>query len=201
ASVGFLTKNQIAAAQIRAAVAAKVPRGVVLGDAAYGDDCALRDEMSEQELIYALGIRPLTTVWWGAHQPATAPPPAATGRPRVRVVRDAAHPPINVRALAQALPARAYRTIAWRQGSAETLSGRFARVRVVTAHDDRARDSEWLVIEWPRGDAEPLRYWLSTLPEETTFKALVGTIKGRWRIERDYLELKQELGLGHYEGR
>jgi SRSO17 transposase len=201
ASVGFLTKNQIAAAQIRAAVAAKVPRGVVLGDAAYGDDCALRDEMSEQELIYALGIRPLTTVWWGAHQPATAPPPAATGRPRVRVVRDAAHPPINVRALAQALPARAYRTIAWRQGSAETLSGRFARVRVVTAHDDRARDPEWLVIEWPPGDAEPLRYWLSTLPEETTFKALVGTIKGRWRIERDYLELKQELGLGHYEGR
>ena len=72
---------------------------------------------------------------------------------------------------------------------------------MVTAHDDRARAPEWLVIEWPRGDAEPLRYWLSTLPEDTTFKALVGTIKGRWRIERDYLELKQELGLGHYEGR
>jgi SRSO17 transposase len=198
ASVGFLTKNQIAAAQIRAAVTAQVPRGVVLGDAAYGDDCALRDELSEQGLVYALGIRPLTTVWWGAHPPAT-PPPAATGRPRVR--RDAAHAPISVRALAQALPARAYRTITWRQGSAEKLSGRFARVRVVTAHDDRARHAEWLVIEWPRGDAEPLRYWLSTLPEATTFKALVGTLKGRWRIERDYLELKQELGLGHYEGR
>ena len=81
------------------------------------------------------------------------------------------------------------------------MSGRFARVRVVTARDDRARHPEWLVIEWPRGDAEPLRYWLSTLPEATTFQALVGTIKGRWRIERDYLELKQELGLGHYEGR
>lgn len=201
ASVGFLTKNQIAAAQIRTAVAAQLPRGVVLGDAAYGDDCALRDELSEQGLIYALGVRPLTTVWWGAYQPATPPPSAVRGRPRVRVVRDAAHSPINVRALAQALPARAYRTIVWRQGSAETLSGRFARVRVVTAHDDRARDPEWLVIEWPHGDAEPLRYWLSTLPEDTTFKALVGTIKGRWRIERDYLELKQELGLGHYEGR
>ena len=201
ASVGFLTKNQIAAAQIRAAVAAQVPRGVVLGDAAYGDDSALRDELSAQALIYALGVRPLTTVWWGAHQPAIAPPPAATGRPRVRVRRDAAHPPIRVRALAQALPARAYRTVVWRQGAAEKLSGRFARVRVVTAHDDRARNPEWLVIEWPRGDTEPARYWLSTLPEETTFTALVGTIKGRWRIERDYLELKQELGLGHYEGR
>ena len=119
----------------------------------------------------------------------------------MRVVRDAAHRPIGVRALAQALPAQAYRTIAWRQGVAEKLSGRFARVRVVVAHDDQARSPEWLVIEWPRGDAEPTRYWLSTLPEETTFKALVGTIKGRWRIERDYLELKQELGLGHYEGR
>ena len=201
ASVSFLTKNQIAAAQIRTAVADEVPRGVVLGDAAYGDDCALRDELSEQGLIYALGIRPLTTVWWGAHQPATPPQPSATGRPRVRVVRDAAHPPLSVRALARALPARAYRTVTWRQGAAEKLSGRFARVRVVIAHDDRVRAPEWLVIEWPRGDAEPTRYWLSTLPEETTFKALVDTIKGRWRIERDYLELKQELGLGHYEGR
>jgi SRSO17 transposase len=173
----------------------------VLGDAAYGDDCALRDELGEQGLIYALGIRPLTAVWWGKHQPAPPPPSAARGRPRVRVVRDAAHAPISVRALAQALPARAYRTIVWRQGSAEKLSGRFARVRVVAAHDDRARQAEWLVIEWPRGDAEPLRYWLSTLPNATTFQALVGAIKGRWRIERDYLELKQELGLGHYEGR
>jgi SRSO17 transposase len=93
ASVGFMTKNQIAAAQIHAAVTAQVPRGVVLGDAAYGDDCALRDELSEQALVYALGVRPLTTVWWGAHQPATPPPPAATGRPRVRVKRDAAHRP------------------------------------------------------------------------------------------------------------
>jgi len=70
ASVDFMTKNQIAAAQIRAAVTAQVP-GVVLGDAAYDDDCVLRDELSAQELIYAVVIRPLTTVWWGAHQPAT----------------------------------------------------------------------------------------------------------------------------------
>lgn len=200
-SVGFMSKNRIAAAQLRAAVAAGVPRGVVLGDAAYGDDCGLRDELTEQGLIYALGVRPLTAVWWGEHQPAAWPPPAARGRPRVRVQRDAVHQPINVRALAQALPASAYRSIAWRQGTADQLSGRFARVRVVTAHDNRARPPEWLVIEWPRADSEPTRYWLSTLPEDTTFKALVDAIKGRWRIERDYLELKQELGLGHFEGR
>lgn len=173
----------------------------MLGDAAYGDDCGLRDELTEQGLIYALGVRLLTAVWWGEYQPAASPPPAAMGRPRVRVLRDIAHQPINVRALAQALPASAYRTIAWRQGTADQLSGRFARVRVVTAHDNRARTPEWLVVEWPRADAEPTRYWLSTLPEDTTFKALVDAIKGRWRIERDYLELKQELGLGHFEGR
>ncbi len=200
-SVGFMSKNQMAAAQIRRAVAAGVPRGVVLGDAAYGDDCALRDELSAQNLIYAVGVRPQTAVWWGTHQPAAPPPPMARGRPRVRAVRDAAHRPISVRALAQALPVRAYRTLTWRQGAAGKLSGRFARIRVVTAHDDQARRPEWLVIEWPRGDTEPLRYWLSTLPEATPFTKLVDTIKGRWRIERDYLELKQELGLGHYEGR
>ena len=200
-SVGFTSKNRMAAVQIRAALAAGVPRGVILGDAAYGDDSRLRDELTEQGLIYALGIRPQTAVWWDKHQPATRPPPSSMGRPRVRVQRDAAHQPINVRTVAQTLPARAFRTLAWRPGTAEPLSGRFARVRVVAAHDNRARAAEWLVIEWPRGEAEPTRYWLSTLPEDIAFKDLVDAIKGRWRIERDYLELKQELGLGHYEGR
>ena len=200
-SVGFMSKNRMAAAQIRAALEAGVPQGVVLGDAAYGDDSGLRDELSAQGLVYALGVKPLTTVWWGEYQPAESLPPSAQGRPRVRVQRDAAHQPIHVRALAKTLPAAAFRTIAWRQGTAEVLSGRFARMRVVTAHDNRARALEWLVIEWPRGEAEPTRYWLSTLPEDLAFKDLVDTIKGRWRIERDYLELKQELGLGHYEGR
>jgi len=204
-SVGFMSKNRIAAGQIRAAIKAGVPRGVVLGDAAYGDDCSLRDELTEQGLTYALGIKPQTTVWWGAHQPAPLPVKPkdrpAMGRPRVRVQRDAAHRPISVHALAQALPARAFQTIAWRQGTADFLSGRFARVRVVAAHDNRMRIPQWLVIEWPRGEKEPSRYWLSTLPEGIAFRDLVDTIKGRWRIERDYLELKQELGLGHYEGR
>jgi len=200
-ATGFATKNQMAAAQIRAALAAGVPRGVILGDAAYGDDCGLRDELTKRGLAYALGIRPQTAVWWGKHQPATSPTPSSMGRPRVRVQRDAAHKPINVREIAKTLPAGAFRTIAWRPGTAETLSGRFARVRVVVAHENQARSPEWLVIEWPRGEAEPTRYWLSTLAEDISFKALVDAIKGRWRIERDYQELKQELGLGHYEGR
>lgn len=200
-AVGFRSKNQMAAAQIRAAVAAGLPRGTVLGDAAYGDDTPLRDALTEQGLVYALGIKPLTTVWWDIHQPAPTPPPKAHGRPRVRVKRDTEHSPINVRTVAAQWPGKAYRTVRWREGTNDTLSGRFARVRVVAANQDRVRAPEWLVIEWPHGEKEPSRYWLSTLPEEMSFADLVDAIKARWLIERDYLELKQELGLGHYEGR
>jgi SRSO17 transposase len=63
------------------------------------------------------------------------------------------------------------------------------------------RAEEWLLIEWPQGEAEPTKYWLATLPEEISFEGLVDVAKLRWRIERDYQELKQELGLGDYEGR
>ena len=100
---------------------------------------------------------------------------------------------------------RAWRTITWREGTAERLSSRFARVRVRVAHRDynltEARPEEWLLIEWPEGEDEPTKYWLSTLPENITFRRLVDLAKLRWRIERDYQELKQEVGLGHFEGR
>ena len=151
--------------------------------------------------MYAVGIRPGTAVWWGAHQPASAPVKQGRGRRRTRIVRDDAHQPIGVRELAQALPTASYRTVTWREGTNAALSSRFARVRVRAAHADRPREEEWLLIEWPKGETEPTRYFLSTLPADISFKELVATVKMRWRIERDYLELKQELGLGHYEGR
>jgi hypothetical protein len=99
------------------------------------------------------------------------------------------------------LPKRAWRTIGWREGTAERLSSRFARVRVRAAHRGKRRDEEWLLIEWPKGAEEPTKYWLSTLAQDITFERLVDIAKLRWRIERDYQELKQEFGLGHYEGR
>jgi hypothetical protein len=103
------------------------------------------------------------------------------------------------------LPAKAWRTIAWREGSAEQLSSRFARLRIRVAHRDynltRSRSEEWLLIEWPKGEAAPTKYWFSTLPQNITFGNLVDLTKLRWRIERDYQELKQEVGLGHFEGR
>jgi hypothetical protein len=96
-------------------------------------------------------------------------------------------------------------TIAWREGAAEPLRSRFARLRIRAAHRDEwraeLRAEEWLLIEWPKGESEPTKYWLSTLPQNIALADLVDFAKLRWRIERDYQELKQEVGLGHFEGR
>lgn len=196
----FATKGEIAWAQIEAALSAGTPRGTVLMDAGYGDEAALRDRLSASNLLYAVGIRPATKVWWGEHQPAPAPA-EGRGRPRTRAVRDEAHQPISVHELARALPAARYRTLTWREGTNAPLSSRFARVRVRTAQANQLRGEEWLLIEWPKDETDPTRYFLSTLPANTPFKELAGAVKMRWRIERDYRELKQEVGLGHYEGR
>ena len=198
---GQLGKVDNCQVAVSLSLAAGIPRGPVLMDAAYGEEAALRDWLSACELVYAVGIRPQTAVWHGEHQPAPAPVAPGRGRPRTRLVRDATHTPISVKALAQALPRSRYRTLTWREGTNTQLSSRFARVRVSAAHADRPRPKEWLLIEWPEGEPEPTRYFLSTLPADTSFKALVVTVKMRWRIERDYRELKQEVGLGHYEGR
>jgi SRSO17 transposase len=199
--LAFATKGEIAWAQIEQALAAHVPRGTVLIDAGYGDEAALRDRLTAHGLVYAVGIQPQTAVWWEAFQPAPTPAPQGRGRPRTRVQRDATHQPISVLSLAQALPAGNYRTVTWREGTNAPLRSRFARVRVRAAHENQPRDEEWLLIEWPKGESEPTRYFLSTLPANCSLTHLVATVKMRWRIERDYLELKQELGLGQYEGR
>ena len=199
--VGFATKPQLAWQQIEAALQAGYPRGTVLADAAYGDETAWREKLAGCGLTYALGVRPATTVWWGAHQPVPELSGEQGGRPRRRQRRDAQHQPLTVAELARALPARSWRTVTWRQGVAAPLRSRFARVRVRAAHRDRPRAEEWLIIEWARDAEAPAHYWFSNLPEDMGWQSMVNTVMGRWRIERDYQELKQELGLGHFEGR
>jgi len=199
--IAFRTKGAIALEQIQQAIAAGLSRGVVLADAAYGTEADWRDQLSAWDLTYAVGVRGTTQVWSGVHQPAPQPAPSRRGgRPRTRLVVNARHKPLPVLTLAQQLPARRFRTVTWREG-AQPLRSRFAAVRVRAANERRARAEEWLLIEWPRTEAEPVHYWLSTLPADTPLKTLVATAMGRWRIERDYQELKSELGLHHYEGR
>jgi SRSO17 transposase len=205
-AVKFQTKPEIALEQIRAACAAGIPRGVALMDAGYGVDTELRTELTALGLAYVAGIQPTTTVWPRGTGPL--PPKEWSGRgrpPSNRLRRDAEHKPVQVKALALGLPASAWETVQWREGSADWLTGRFARVRVRPAHGDEKLDEprpeEWLLIEWPEDEKEPTKYWFSTLPEEISFAELVDMTKLRWRIERDYQDLKQEVGLGHYEGR
>jgi len=203
--IGFKTKHQIALDQLDWACTTGLPRGVVLMDAGYGNNSNLRADIAALGLAYVASILSNTTVWPHGTGPLPAKRWSGRGRPPKRLQRDAEHWPISVKDLALGLPKRAWRTIEWREGSAEFLSSRFARVRVRAARRDDQRSEcppeEWLLIEWPEGEKGPAKYWLSTLAEGVAFRRLVYFAKLRWRIERDYQELKQEVGLSHFEGR
>jgi SRSO17 transposase len=203
--VAFKTKHEIALDQLRWGCAAGLPRGVALMDAGYGNNSELRADITALGLTYVVGIQSNTTVWAPGKGPLPAKQWSGRGRPPKLLQRNAKHRPVSVKDLALGLPKHAWRTIKWREGTAERLSSRFARVRVRVARRDfkrsESRAEEWLLIEWPDGEKEPTKYWLSTLAKDTAFRRMVDLAKLRWRIERDYQELKQEVGLGHYEGR
>jgi SRSO17 transposase len=203
--ISFKTKPEIALEQLRWACEAGIARGVVLMDAGYGCNTNLRTGISALASHYVAGILSQTSVWVSGTGPLPPKKWSGRGRRPKLVRRDDKHQPVSVKELALGLPKRAWRTIKWREGAADWLFSRFARVRVRAAHHDYkltdSRPEEWLLIEWPKGEKEPTKYWLSTLPKDITLRALVDLTKLRWRIERDYQELKQEVGLGHYEGR
>jgi SRSO17 transposase len=203
--VVFQTKPEIALDQICAAVAANKARGVVLADAAYGINTEFRDGLTGLGLQYAVGVQSSMTVWEPGKQPLPAKPSGRMGRPPRLLRRSPEHQPVTVKQLAMSLPASAFRQITWREVGERKLRSRFAAVRIRSAHRDYEKAEphaeEWLLIEWPKGEAEPTKYWVSTLPPVTKLKELVKVAKHRWIIERDYEELKQELGLGHFEGR
>ena len=203
--VRFQTKPAIALEQIRQAVEEGVPPAPVLADAAYGNDSQFREGISKLGLHYVVGVQSTTTVWKPGEEPLPKKEWKGTGRPPRLLQRDAKHAPESVKRLALSLTPTAWATILWREGTQKKLRSRFAAMRVRPAHRDELRaephPQEWLLIEWPKGETEPAKYWLSTLPPETKLMDLVHTAKHRWIVERDYQELKQELGLGHFEGR
>ena len=205
AEVSFATKIEIALQQLEALLAEGAPRYCVLADAGYGVDQAFRSRLTDLGLPYVVGIKSSVVVWPPGVEPLPPKRYGGMGRPAVVPRRTHARQPVSVKDLAQALPASAFQTISWRQGTNEVLSGRFAAVRVRHAGGNigkaRLHPQQWLLIEWPAEDDEPLKYYLSTLPEEIAMNDLVAQAHMRWRIERDYQDLKQELGLGHYEGR
>jgi len=192
--VTFKTKPEIALEQLHWAHKTGLPGNRVLLDAGYGNDSKLRAGITELGRTYVAGILPQTLVWKPGVRPGRGPKKGRRDAPET----------ISVKDLALGLGARKWRTVKWREGTNEWLSSRFARVlvHVASSHQRPKKPTkEWLLIEWPKGEKEPTRYWLATLPRNIRFRDLVDAAKLRWRIERDYQELKQEVGLGHYEGR
>ena len=204
-AIEFATKPQIALQQMRDLLAQGAPQHCVLADAGYGIDYAFRQGLSDMGLAYMVGITAAVVVWPPGVQPLPPKSYSGMGRPSVMPRRTAVRQPMSVKALALALPDSAFHTISWREGSNARLTGRFAALRVRCAGSNvgkaRLLPEQWLLIEWLADQAEPEKYYLSTLPETAAINDLVAAAHMRWRIERDYQDLKQNLGLGHYEGR
>ena len=179
---------------------------VVLGDGAYGDVTELRTGLSEREIAYVLDVKGVTSAY--AHR-VTPETPEWSGRGRPPVARYRADP-ASLRELALEAGQKAAVAITWREGTRGPMQSRFLAVRVRPANIGLRKAAHaaggelevcWLVCEWPADEAEPTKYWLSNLPADTPLRELVYLAKLRWRIEQDYRELKDALGLDHFEGR
>jgi len=202
--ITFQTKPRIALEQIRLALQAGVAPATVLADAGYGIDTDFRDGVTALGLSYVVGIQSSTSLW----APGTAPLPPkrwrGIGRPPSLIRRDDKHKPVSAKQMALALPKRSWRRVTWREGTNAGLTSCFAAARVRPAHRLQSHQPETRGMVFDRmplrrSRADQIR--LATLPAEMSLRELVYMAKLRWRIERDYQELKQELGLGHYEGR
>jgi SRSO17 transposase len=176
----------------------------VLGDAAYGDVTEFRLGLQEREIAYVLDVKSTTSALPEDAEPQR-PDYQGRGRPPAPRYR---RPFGSVAALATAAGLDAYRRVTWREGSRGPMSSRFVALRIRPANVKLRRadpDGElpvrWLLAEWPDGKDAPTDYWLSNLPADTPIERLVELAKLRWRVEHDYRELKDALGLDHFEGR
>jgi SRSO17 transposase len=179
--------SKLALEMIGRAIDDEIVGGIVLADAAYGTSTNFREGLRAHGLDFAVAITANTGVW----------------------LLDAAErrhgAPIGVQALGIELGQGAFRRVTWRTGTRGKLASRFCFRRVKVAHDDgtepKDRESLWLVTEWPRGEAKPTKFALTTLPRRMSKKQIIRILKERWRTEQAYEELKGELGLDHFEGR
>jgi SRSO17 transposase len=196
------TKSTLVLAQLDAALAAGVRRHVVLADAGYGDSAEFRDAVAQRDLRYVVAVNGEPVVWPPGSMPQVARKPiGSAGRPPTRH-RDDKRPPVAVKKLA---PTLQFNRVSWREGSKGWQSGRFAAVRIRTAHRHKEGTppgvEQWLLCQETGNPKAPYKQWLSNLPSTTSITTLVRFAKLRWRVERDYQELKSELGLDHFEGR
>jgi len=185
--VQFATKPELALKMLDHALEDKVPKGVVLADEGYGNNGPFRAGVRARGLHYAVAINSSTTLWVVDRE---------GGRGLVKW---------TPKEIAKALRKKRFRRTTWREGTSQRLSAKFAARRVVVGHDDGQppgeREEQWLLMEWRDGEDEPAHFYLVTLAKETSRKLMVRLVKERYRTERAYEDLKNELGLDHFEGR
>jgi SRSO17 transposase len=183
----FQTKPELALGMIARAVQDGLPGDIVLADAAYGTTAYFRRGVRKHGLDFAVAITATTRVW------------LLDSREQCQGT------PIGAQQLGLQLGSRAFRRYTWRDGTRGKLASRFVFRRVKVVHDEGEepddREPQWLIIEWPEGEAKPTKFALTTLPRRMSKKQIIRILKERWRTEQAYQELKDELGLDHYEGR
>jgi SRSO17 transposase len=204
----YRSKTELALEELDQALAWELPPLPVLADSAYGNDFSFRQALRERQLQYAVQVKPTTVVWTrDPNLPRPASQTKKVGRPRRYLPPPALAQPQSLAEVVQQLPASAWRRVTWRQGSRGAQRSHFVMLAVWAAHGWQqqahlARVREWLLVEWPADESQPTKYWLAQLGAQPLgLRRFVRTAKARWRIEQDYRELKEELGLDHYEGR
>lgn len=204
ASVRFQEKWRLALTLLRQVRASGITVTAVLGDAEFGDNATLRRTLHRAKLPYALGVSSTLTVFPGTPTVTAPTPRVGTGRPRTRRLLAPGVQSVVVSALAAERPAKAWQLVTWRNGTNRPWRARFFAQRVTPAHDWRERrvaPEVWLLCERDLGSTPRTKYYLVDLPATASLKALVHLAHQRWAIEQQYQELKDELGLDHFEGR
>jgi SRSO17 transposase len=204
ATVSFQPKWQLALTLWRQVRAAGFEITAVVGDAEFGDNATLRRTFHRAKLPYALGVSSDLKVFLGTPALVAPPPLVGKGRPRTRLDLPPGTAPIEARAWAETQPSRRWRLVSWRNGTHPPWRARFCATRVTPAHDWRARrlaPDVWLLCERDLGPTPRTKYYLVSLPGTASLRALVRLAHQRWAIEQQYQELKDEIGLDHFEGR
>ena len=200
--VTFQPKWALALALIDRALAWEVPKGVIVADVGYGNTTEFRTGLAERKLLFAVGVQHTTAVWADSGN-LVNPSLRRRGRPRRKPLKVGA--PMSVSEVSQSLPQERWQRVTWREGTKGPMTSRFTATRVLPSHsyqhDGLKEEPLWLLVEWPEDEAAPTKFWFANLPEDASLLSLVRLAKIRWWIEQGYQQLKDELGLDHYEGR
>jgi SRSO17 transposase len=203
-TIGYQPKWQLALAMLRRAQANGLG-GIVLADSLFGTVTEFRQELAAAGRTYCVGIDSTLKVIAADADVGPVPKYSGRGQPPTR--------PLKVRAGTKSPSVKQwavehvddFRSVTWREGTKGKMAGRFAAWRVRPAHKLSAGkvplEAWWLLAEWPSDTRHPTKFFFSNLADKTSLKRLVATAKSRWWIEHSYRELKDELGLDHFEGR